>query len=224
MKISLGISNFLEEISSLSHSLFSSISLHWSLRKVFLSFLAILLNSAFKWVYLSFLLCLSHLFWFLMDLVISKSICDQCAPCNSILPSESGMESFYLWPSSQVCSNWGSQEARCRSWLYSWELESLASRGRQRKNRVFSGDPASVITLYLSCAPVSISWLRVHLKYTGCCGLSGMHTNCDCSTPKSSFTVGTRRASCPLWTFHFRRVFGWMPTSKQADRLRVCTN
>ena len=87
MKISLGISNFLEESSSLSHSLFSSISLHWSLRKAFLSLLVILLNYAFKWVYLSFLLCLSRLFWFLMDLVISKSICDQCASCNSILPS-----------------------------------------------------------------------------------------------------------------------------------------
>ena len=34
--------------------LFSSISLHWSLRKAFLSLLAILWNSAFKWVYLSF--------------------------------------------------------------------------------------------------------------------------------------------------------------------------
>ena len=34
--------------------LFSSISLHWSLRKAFLSALAILWNSAFKWVYLSF--------------------------------------------------------------------------------------------------------------------------------------------------------------------------
>ena len=34
--------------------LFSYISLHWSLRKAFLSFLAILWNSAFKWVYLSF--------------------------------------------------------------------------------------------------------------------------------------------------------------------------
>ena len=34
--------------------LFSSISLHWSLRKAFLSLLAILYNSAFKWVYLSF--------------------------------------------------------------------------------------------------------------------------------------------------------------------------
>ena len=33
--------------------LFSSISLHWSLRKAFLSLLDILCNSAFKWVYLS---------------------------------------------------------------------------------------------------------------------------------------------------------------------------
>ena len=33
---------------------FSSISLHWLLRKAFLSLLAILWNSAFKWVYLSF--------------------------------------------------------------------------------------------------------------------------------------------------------------------------
>ena len=34
--------------------LFSSISLHWSLRKAFLSLLAIVWNSAFKWVYFSF--------------------------------------------------------------------------------------------------------------------------------------------------------------------------
>ena len=34
--------------------LFSSISLHWSLRNAFLSLFAILWNSAFKWVYLSF--------------------------------------------------------------------------------------------------------------------------------------------------------------------------
>ena len=34
--------------------LFPSISLHWSLRKAFLSLLAILWNSAFKWVYLFF--------------------------------------------------------------------------------------------------------------------------------------------------------------------------
>ena len=34
--------------------LFSSISLHWSLRKAFLSLLGVLWNSAFKWVYVSF--------------------------------------------------------------------------------------------------------------------------------------------------------------------------
>ena len=34
--------------------LFSSISLHWSLRKASLSLLAILWNSSFKWVYLSY--------------------------------------------------------------------------------------------------------------------------------------------------------------------------
>ena len=44
--------------------LFSSISLHWSLRKTFLSLLAILWNSAFRWEYLSFspLLFISLLF------------------------------------------------------------------------------------------------------------------------------------------------------------------
>ena len=34
--------------------LFSSVSWHWSLRKAFFSLLAILWNSAFKWLYLSF--------------------------------------------------------------------------------------------------------------------------------------------------------------------------
>ena len=53
MKCSLGISSILEEISSLSHLLFSSVYLHWSLRKPFLSLLGILWNSALKWIYLS---------------------------------------------------------------------------------------------------------------------------------------------------------------------------
>ena len=54
MESSLGISNFLEEISIVFPILlFSSISLQWSLRKAFLSHLAVLWNSAFKWVYLS---------------------------------------------------------------------------------------------------------------------------------------------------------------------------
>ena len=56
MKCSLGVSNFLEEPRIFPILLFSSIFffLPWSLKKAFLSLLAILWNSAFKWVYLSF--------------------------------------------------------------------------------------------------------------------------------------------------------------------------
>ena len=55
MRNSLGISNFLKEISSLSHSIvLLYFFLHWSLRKAFLSLLDILWNSAFKWVNFSF--------------------------------------------------------------------------------------------------------------------------------------------------------------------------
>ena len=43
--------------------MFSSISLHGSLKKAFLSLLAILWNSAFRCLYLSFLLCFSLLFF-----------------------------------------------------------------------------------------------------------------------------------------------------------------
>ena len=53
MKFSLGISNFLEEITGLSHSIVF-LYLYWSLRKAFLSLLAILWNSAIKRVCLSF--------------------------------------------------------------------------------------------------------------------------------------------------------------------------
>ena len=42
VRLSLGMLNFLEETSSLSHSIVFFISLHWSLRKAFLSLLAIL--------------------------------------------------------------------------------------------------------------------------------------------------------------------------------------
>ena len=52
-EVSLDISSFLEEISSLSILLCSSTSLHCSCKKAFLSLLAILWNSAFSWVFLS---------------------------------------------------------------------------------------------------------------------------------------------------------------------------
>ena len=49
-----GCSNFLKRSLIFPILLFSFISLHSSLRKAFLSLLAVLWNSAFKWVYLSF--------------------------------------------------------------------------------------------------------------------------------------------------------------------------
>ena len=55
--------------------LFPSISLHWSLRKAFLSLLALLWNSAFKWIYLSF----SPLpFTSLLSSTICKASSDNC--------------------------------------------------------------------------------------------------------------------------------------------------
>ena len=54
MKCSLGISNFLEEISSLSHSIVFLCFFQLITEEVFSCLLAILWNTAFKWVYLSF--------------------------------------------------------------------------------------------------------------------------------------------------------------------------
>ena len=54
MKCSLGISNFLKVISSLSHSIVFLYFCALITEESFLISLAILWNSAFKWVYLSF--------------------------------------------------------------------------------------------------------------------------------------------------------------------------
>ena len=76
--------------------LFSSISLHWSFRKYFLSLLAILWNSAFGWVYLS----LSPLPFasFLPQLFVSP-------PHTSILPSCISFTLGWFWwlPSIHSC-------------------------------------------------------------------------------------------------------------------------
>ena len=54
MKCSFGISNFLEEISSLSHSVLSLYFFALITLDCFLIFLAILWNSTFRWISLSF--------------------------------------------------------------------------------------------------------------------------------------------------------------------------
>ena len=63
MKSSLGISNFLEEISSLSHSVFFSISWHWLLRKAFLSLLLSFGTRHSNGYIFPFILCFSLLFF-----------------------------------------------------------------------------------------------------------------------------------------------------------------
>ena len=73
MKCSLLSLIFLKRSLGFSILLFSSISLHWWLRKAFLSLLAILWNSAFKWVYLSFS---PLLFASLLFIVIYKASSD----------------------------------------------------------------------------------------------------------------------------------------------------
>ena len=64
---------FLEEISSLSHSIVFLYFSYWLQRKAFLSLLAILWNSTFKWVYLSFP---TLLFASLLFIAISKASSD----------------------------------------------------------------------------------------------------------------------------------------------------
>ena len=54
MNYSLGISNFLDEISSFSHSVVFFYFFALITKEGFLSLLPILWNSAFKWIYLSF--------------------------------------------------------------------------------------------------------------------------------------------------------------------------
>ena len=63
MKYFLGGSNFLEESLVFPILLFSFVSLHWSLRKAFLSLLAILWNCAFDAYIFPFLLCYLLLFF-----------------------------------------------------------------------------------------------------------------------------------------------------------------
>ena len=118
MKCSLGISNFLNVISSLSHSIVF-LCLHWSLSKAFLSLSDILWNSPFKWVYLSFspLLSVSLLFtaickassdnhfafmhfFFLGMILITAS----CTMSRTSIHSFSGILS-YIIPES-ICHFW----------------------------------------------------------------------------------------------------------------------
>ena len=73
--------------------LFSSISLHWTLRKAFLSLLVILWDSALKWVYLSFSLLP---FVYLLCSAICKASSDNHFPFLHL---------FFLWMVLMVLCN-----------------------------------------------------------------------------------------------------------------------
>ena len=66
---------FLKRSLVFSILLFCTISLHWSLKNAFLSLLAVIWDSAFKWVYLSFLPLPLGLFFFS---AICKASSDNC--------------------------------------------------------------------------------------------------------------------------------------------------
>jgi len=96
--------------------LFSSICLHWSLRKAFLSLFAILWSCAFRWVYLSF----SPLpFTSLLFSAVCKASSDNCFAFlyffffRMILVTTSCM---MLWTS--VHSSSGTLSIGSNSWLY----------------------------------------------------------------------------------------------------------
>ena len=111
--------------------LFSSLSLHWSLRKAFLSLLVILWNSAFKWVYLSFspLLFASLLFTAICKVVtglekVSFHSNSKERQCQRMLKLPHNCTHPTHWSSnaqnspsqaSAICEPWNS---RCSSWFY----------------------------------------------------------------------------------------------------------
>ena len=93
MKCSLGVSDFVEEISSVSHSIFS-VSLLGSLRKAFLSLLAILWNSEFRCLYLSFS---PLLFTFLLFTAICKASLDSHFAFFAFLLHGDGLDPCLLY-------------------------------------------------------------------------------------------------------------------------------
>ena len=116
MKCSFGISDFLEEIPSLSHSVVFLYFFALITVKAFLSLLAILWNSAFKWVYLSF----PHLpFTSFLFSAICKASSDNHLPFC-------------------ICFSWGwfwlLPPIQCYQMLLSlWRLLKVSPAGLQRK-------------------------------------------------------------------------------------------
>ena len=93
MKYSVGVSHFLEEISSLSHSI-AFIYLFALFTEEGFLISAILWNSEFKWVYLSFS---PLLFNSLIFTVISKASSDSHFPFFHFFSMEGDLDSYLLY-------------------------------------------------------------------------------------------------------------------------------
>ena len=154
MKCSLDTRNFL--VLSFPRSLvfpillLSSISLHWSLKKAFLSLLAILWNSTFRWVYLShslhlYLLFFSQLFvrplrqplW-LLAFIFLGSWCRVLTKCG---PLEKGMANHFSIPALRTpWTIW--KDKKIGHWKMNYPGQSIGAeyatggqwRNKSRKN------------------------------------------------------------------------------------------
>ena len=98
--------------------LFSSISLHCFLKKAFLCLLAILWNSAFRWVY-PIVLCLCYGAY---EITHSKS-----KLCHILRPhSPSAMPTFCLWSVSLWISHFLPIHLSLTGFFLQWEIENLS--------------------------------------------------------------------------------------------------
>ena len=106
MKCSLVSLIFLKRSPVCPTPLSSSISLHWLLKKAFLSLPAILWNSAFKWVYLSFsplpFTCLlfsdkhfAFLYFFFLGIILITASCTMLETSNH--SSSDTLSDLILW-------------------------------------------------------------------------------------------------------------------------------
>ena len=134
MKCSLGICIVLKRSLVFPILLFSSISLHWLLRKAFLSFFAILWNSAFKWVYLSF-----------SPLPFTSLLFTAICKVNRVLPRELTRHSKHPLPTTQEktlpmdITRWPTQKS---DWLYSLQPngEALIPSAKTRPGADYGSD------------------------------------------------------------------------------------
>jgi len=183
--------------------LIPSISLHCSLKKAFVSLLAILWNSAFRWVYLSFspLPFTSHLF---------SAICKTTVHC---LRSQPGCEFSLAKPQQRKwivgwLQNWemGWQVHRESKWWVVDEniAEIIASWSQARKGREVNpgGSDTQSVPTQTNCG-----WI--------CEGLKGMKHKAPGKTSRGQRKLGQLALPRPVWLSNPRSLIS---SRKQGSR------